>query len=301
MQTTDSIDLDSYFKFIGLDEYNTKRPEPNLPTLTKIVEKHATSFFYQNVDLQIKYVRGQPIVKEDLLLSFIQNKLIDRKRGGMCYEINFLIEAVLVALGFKVQFASAFNAPYLPERETSHMVLIVKIDSDYYIVDPGFGVNNVRVPLKFDFETSQETTGLSFEKYQIVIEPNYYQANLTIDDKMLPLFYFMKEGSGPKISDKEKLISEYISFMNSPQEFRVRDWCLYLGGATPDGRFGYWWDKKEKAGFTFKQANNLSAKEKIDFKNFEEFQTAAKETFGIEVPTELQKISVRPSICERVN
>lgn len=295
MEST-SIDLDSYLTYLGLEEFKLNRPEPTLDTLSKLTAQHATKFLYHVIDLQIKYVRGQPIEKEDLSIPFIQKKLINEKRGGMCYEINLLMEAALVAFGFKVQFLTAFPAPFLPERQTSHVCLLVKIDADYYLVDPGFAFNNLRAPIKFDFEVPQETTVFGYENYQIAIESNYYQVNLSIEDKVLPMFYFMREGSSPKISDRERIIEEYIAFMNSEQEFRARDFALFLGGATPDGRVVYWWDKKLNSGYRFKQVNCLPEKEKTDFTDFESFQKAATETLGFEIPSELQKISVRPKV-----
>jgi len=287
---TNSIDLESYFQFLDLLEYNSTRPKPDVATLTKIVEKHATNISYQNIDLHSTIARGDLAVKEDLMnISLIQRKLI-QKRSGMCYEINFLLEAALTALGFIVHFLPTFNPPYCPEREPSHPALLVQVESDYYVVDPGFGANGMRAPLKINFETAEETIVFGFERYQIVVEPMYYQVNFFVDEKLLNMFYFMRDISGPKLSDKEAILSLYVSYMTSKQEFKSRDLILCIGGPTPDGRFYNWYDKKDQTGFTFKQSNFLSTKEKIPFKDFGAFQEAAKDTFGIEVSAELQSI-----------
>ena len=291
---SDSINLETYLTFLGLDEFKVNRPEPNLDTLSKIVEKHATKIHYQNVALQLKYISGEPIVKEDLLISTIQNKLIDKKEGGMCYDINFLMEAALVALGFNVQLVSAFPMVLIPGKLPEHLALVVQIESSYYIVDPGFGINKLRAPLKFDFETTQETVVFGYEKYQVVVEPTCYHVDLITDGKVLKMFYFLREGSAPIFSKKEKIILEYVTFMNSEEESVVRDLALFMGGATSDGRLALWYDKKENSGWTFKLENYLPTFRKIYFKDFEEFQKAAKEALNVDVPSELQKVSKRP-------
>ena len=293
---SNTIDLDSYLTLLGLDEFKSDRPEPNLTTLSKVVEKHATKFLYHNIDLQIKYIRGQPIGKEDLDISYLQKKFVDKKRGGMCYENNFLIEAALVALGFKVQFVSGYPFPYLSEEEPSHVALLVQIESDYYLVDTGCAFNGIRAPLKFNFETTQETLVFGYEKYQIAVEPTHYRVSAVIDEKVVNFFYFMREGSSPKLSDREKVIAEYINFMTSKQEFKGRDWALFIGGATPDGRVGCSFNKKEKTSYKFTQANYLPVKERTEIKDFQAFQAVIMETFDLEIPDELEKICVRPEI-----
>lgn len=107
----------------------------------------------------------------------------------------------------------------------------------------------------------------------------HYLVNLIVDEKALGMFYFMRGGSSPKFTDREKIAEEYLSFMTSEQEFRARDLVLYSGGPTVDGRLGCWWDKRDGTGYTFKQSNFLASKEKLDLKDFEVLRKTAKEIF----------------------
>ena len=133
-----------------------------------------------------------------------------------------------------------------------------------------------------------------YEKYQVVVEPTCYHVDLITNDKVLKLFYFMREGSSPVFSKREKIISEYVTFMKNEQQCLVRDWALFMGGATADGRLGLWYDKREGLGWILKQADYLPALEKVYFKDYEEFRETAKKILNVDIPSELQKVSIRP-------
>ena len=288
---SNTIDLVSYLTFFELQDYITKRPSPNLESLTKVVKQHTTKTFYQNVDLQTKAVRGDTFLKEDLAIPSIQKTMIDDKRGGMCFDQNLLLEAALTALGFNVKLAAACVLPYNPEQLPTHSVLLVEIDSEHYLVDSGFGFNNIRAPLKFDFKGDQEVTVLGHERYQLIVEPTYYKINhITLEGKDLGYSYFMREGDFPRIATKDEVLANYERGMNNKKELAIRDSKLYIGGYKGEGRIGLSFDKKLKSGNMLSQKDSISEVIKAEeYKDFEEFVVAAKKYFGIEVPAELQK------------
>jgi len=88
---------------------------------------------FENLDIHLK----RPIVLEDNALF---DKIVTRKRGGFCYELNGLFAALLRALGFDVVMLSAGVAN--PEREFGpdfdHMALLVTLEQSW-LADVGFG------------------------------------------------------------------------------------------------------------------------------------------------------------------
>ncbi|MCH8305238.1 MAG: arylamine N-acetyltransferase [Candidatus Marinimicrobia bacterium] len=70
---------------------------------------------------------GEPIVLEDDALF---EKIVARRRGGFCYELNGLFAALLRASGFNVSMLSARVANgkggFTPDFD--HMPLIVSLD-----------------------------------------------------------------------------------------------------------------------------------------------------------------------------
>lgn len=93
---------------------------------------HLMSVPFENLDIQNN-------IKIDLTNLF--DKIVTRKRGGFCYELNGLFYRLLKEIGFTVKLISARvydgEKDYSPEYD--HMALIVDIEGEPYLVDVGFG------------------------------------------------------------------------------------------------------------------------------------------------------------------
>ena len=82
-------------------------------------------------------------------------KIVTRRRGGFCYELNGLFAALLRAIGFEVAMLSAevanndgtFSAPF------DHMTLMVTL-AERWLADVGFGDSFIE-PLRIDERGSQ--------------------------------------------------------------------------------------------------------------------------------------------------
>ena len=89
----------------------------------------------------------EPIVLSDDALF---EKIVGRRRGGFCYELNGLFASLLRSLGFDVMMLSAevanaageFGPPF------DHMTLMVTLE-DRWLADVGFG-DSFREPLLLD-------------------------------------------------------------------------------------------------------------------------------------------------------
>jgi len=122
------MDIDSYLKRIG---YRGSR-EPTAETLRRIHRAHMLAVPFENLDIHL----GRPIA---LSLSSFYDKIVRRRRGGFCYELNGLFGWLLEQLGFTVMILSArvfYNAQAGPEFD--HLVLLIDIE-ERLLADVGYG------------------------------------------------------------------------------------------------------------------------------------------------------------------
>ena len=134
------LDTDAY-----LERINYKGPlEPTAETLRRLHFAHLLAVPFENLSIHA----GETIVLDDGALF---DKVVARRRGGFCYELNGLFAALLRALGFEVELLSAGvlgkSGEFGPEFE--HMTLLVEADGRRWLADVGFGESFVE-PLLLD-------------------------------------------------------------------------------------------------------------------------------------------------------
>lgn len=119
----------------------------SVDVLTKLQQSHLLSVPFENLDIHA----GRRIELEN---SY--DKIVNRRRGGFCYELNGLFYQLLEGAGFDVKLISA--RVYRNEQEFSpefdHMAIIARIDNDRYLVDVGFG-EFAYSPIKIEFDLLQ--------------------------------------------------------------------------------------------------------------------------------------------------
>ncbi|UNK26922.1 arylamine N-acetyltransferase [Serratia plymuthica] len=149
------MDRQRYLQHIGFAGI----PQANLLTLQQLHRCHMLSVPFEN--LSIIYRQGIHLEEPALF-----NKIVERNRGGFCYELNRLFAALLKDIGFNVQFISgeirardgSFGAPF------DHMALKVELDQPY-LVDVGFG-DSFLTPLKITTTEQQPQTSGTFHLEQ---------------------------------------------------------------------------------------------------------------------------------------
>ncbi|MCK6602835.1 MAG: arylamine N-acetyltransferase [Bacteroidetes bacterium] len=109
--------------------------EPTAKTLARLQEMHLLSVPFENLDI---HSRQSINLAPDALFQ----KIVEKKRGGFCYELNGLFFDLLKAAGFDVQRISArvFNrqkGEFGPEFD--HLALWVRMTDTDYLADVGFG------------------------------------------------------------------------------------------------------------------------------------------------------------------
>ena len=134
--------------------------DPTAETLRQLQVAHLRTVPFENLSIH----SSEPIVLDDEALF---DKIVSRRRGGFCYELNGLFAALLRALEFKVAKLSApvANAEGIYGPDFDHMTLLVSI-GERRLVDVGFG-DSFLEPLLLD-ERNQQIQG--DRAYRIVEE-----------------------------------------------------------------------------------------------------------------------------------
>ena len=132
--------------------------EPTAETLRGLHLAHLLAVPFENLSIHA----GEAIVLDDAALF---DKIVARRRGGFCYELNGLFAALLRSLGFEVEMLSAGVAKSSGEfsHEFDHMTLVVKLE-ERWLADVGFGDSFVE-PLRLD-ERGEQRQGV--RAYRIV-------------------------------------------------------------------------------------------------------------------------------------
>lgn len=153
MSTVDllnNIDVDAYLKRI-----NSVGPTaPTVETLGALSLAQLRTVPFENLDIHI----NRPIRLEP---DAVFDKIVRRRRGGFCYELNGLFASLLRALGYRVELLSArFPRPdggWSPEFD--HLMLHVHVPGDEddrgWLADVGGGRNSPTRPLRFAAATIQ--------------------------------------------------------------------------------------------------------------------------------------------------
>ncbi|MGA9769368.1 MAG: arylamine N-acetyltransferase [Blastocatellia bacterium] len=133
-----------------LERINYRGPvEPTAANLRELHKAHLLAAPFENLDIHL----GREIVLDE---QKNYSKIVERRRGGFCYELNGAFAMLLRALGYDVKMLSAgvanpnggFGPPF------DHMTLLVELEKRW-LADVGFG-DSFREPLLLD-EPGEQT------------------------------------------------------------------------------------------------------------------------------------------------
>lgn len=117
-------------------------PKANEQSLKGLMRHQLMTVPFENLDVQAGKVVS--LVPEEIV-----EKIIDRNRGGYCYEVNGLFAMALEALGIEYQFVAARPMFYPVKRPKTHMSIIAKVEGKQWLCDLGFGSYGIRAPMDF--------------------------------------------------------------------------------------------------------------------------------------------------------
>jgi len=122
--------LDEYLSRVGLAAPVSR----DLAGLTAVHHAHLRAIPYENLDVQL----GRPVTIDS---PAIYDKIVTRRRGGWCYEMNGLLGWALGEMGFDVTRATGAVVREFKgvAAEGNHLVLRVQLPEGLYLADVGFG------------------------------------------------------------------------------------------------------------------------------------------------------------------
>jgi N-hydroxyarylamine O-acetyltransferase len=253
------IDVDAYFRRIG---YNGSH-NPTLETLRTLQLLHTQTIPFESFNPLL----GIPVLLD---IDSLQQKMVQRGRGGYCFEHNLLLSHVLKALGFRVRGLAArvlWNVPDGTVKAISHMLLKVEIDREWYLVDVGFGGLTPTGPLRLELNTEQTTP---HELFRLIESDEELVLQASVQNQWKPLYRFTL---------REHLLPDYEMFSwylcTHPQSFFLTS--LSAARPFPNGRYAL--------RNTVLTTHHLGGEsEQRELTSVAEFRTVLEENFRLTLP-----------------
>ena len=132
---------------------------PDIASLKRLQKAHVFSVPFENLDVQL----GIPV---SMSVDAAYEKIVEKRRGGWCYEQNALFGWALSKIGFSVTriAASVMREDRGSASDGTHLCLVVRAaDSQTsYLVDVGFG-GSTFIPIRLqscEYDRTPYTVGL---------------------------------------------------------------------------------------------------------------------------------------------
>lgn len=150
-----TLDLDAYLTRISL----AAAPPVDEDGLRALHRGQSLAMPFENFDVLL----GRAIALD---VGSLEAKLVRRRRGGYCFELNGLMLAALAALGFE---ARPLLARVLFQRDLArglggrtHQISLVRLEGREWIVDVGFGGLTLRAPIPLEADVVHEQQGETY-------------------------------------------------------------------------------------------------------------------------------------------
>jgi N-hydroxyarylamine O-acetyltransferase len=226
-------------------------------TLRNLQVAHLRSVPFENLSIH----SGEPIVLNDEALF---RKIVEKRRGGFCYELNGLFTWLLRQIGFDVSMLSAGVADsqggFSPDFD--HMTLVVTLNRRW-LVDVGFGDSFVE-PLLLDEENEQQQGTQTFRI--ISADSHLVLMRRSGAEEWKPQYRFTLQPY--QYADYEEMCRYH---QTSPQSHFTKSRLCSL--ATSDGRITL-------SGMRLiKTSNEIREEETVE--NEEEYEKMLRDRFGI--------------------
>ncbi|MGE3706574.1 MAG: arylamine N-acetyltransferase [Vicinamibacterales bacterium] len=136
----DDFPLNAYLSRLGW----SGPVRPDLATLRALHRAHVGAIPFENLDIQM----GRPIGIDP---ASLQAALVDRRRGGYCFQQNGLFRLALTAIGYEPRGCEGrVRLEATGIRPRTHMVLTLALENRRWLADVGFGANGLVEPVPLD-------------------------------------------------------------------------------------------------------------------------------------------------------
>jgi N-hydroxyarylamine O-acetyltransferase len=228
--------------------------------LKKLQAQHMLNIPFENLDVAV----GRDILLDE---DSLYRKIVEKNRGGYCFELNLLYANLLHSLGFQPRAALGRvwlrNPSQMPPR--NHLTHLVDIEGTTFVTDVGFGGLTTRIPL--DINSTEEINDGDGIIRIIPFETNQYMVQRKIGDDWANQYSF----ENVKISEEDIAISNFYMSKNPESHFYSN---RFVGRFTEGGRIGLFENT-----YTKRKGIKTVYKENID--NGEAWLKFLKQNFGL--------------------
>ncbi len=234
-------EITKYLSRIKLNDCN-----PNLEGLTKLQEHHMEHIPFENLDIVV----GRKIV---LSYPHLFDKIVIKKRGGYCFELNILYAELLRSLGFSPRPVLGrvwlSNPRKLPPR--NHLAHLVDLGGKTYVTDVGFAGLITRIPL--DINVSSPVN----DKDGIVRVVQFANQQFMITRQIEKGWENQYSFENVEISEEDIYLSNYYMSTNPRSHFFQHK---FVGKNTKEGRIGLFNNK-----MSIRKGIKVVDKKRVDF------------------------------------
>ncbi len=192
------MDLQAVFERIGYRDGGTETER-----LFRLHRAYCTHIPYENLEV----FNGGTV---DLRPEKLFDKIVTRRRGGYCFEMNGFFYAIAREMGFKgYGLLTRLSRDGKPYGSYVHRTNLMQADGARYLCDVGCGKDGFIVPLRFELNVDQENRG---RVYRIVpgIEPSVeYSVLIRREDGFQPYMGFINR---PAHEEDFALSSFYMNY-----------------------------------------------------------------------------------------
>jgi len=214
------MNLSAYLQRIGLDA----PARPTLDMLKSIAARQPQAIPFENLDPWLK----SPV---SLALADIEEKLVERRRGGYCFEQNTLLLAALREIGFDARPLTArvewMAPPGAAPRPRTHMLIRVMLGDEAWLADAGFGGMTLTDALRFIPDIEQGSDG---DRMRLLHQGDEWQLSAFVSGRFEPMYRFDLQPQQPA---DQAMANYFVS--THPQSQFVTD--LIAARATEKGRY----------------------------------------------------------------
>ena len=155
------MDPDRYLARLGVNPAEVR--SPTVETVERLQSAHVTTVPFETLS-----ITGDPYGDRSgegvtLELEALYEKLVERERGGFCFELNGLFGWLLAELGVDVDRIAAcvLDDDGDPRPPANHHALVVRFDRPY-VVDVGLGLPKLREPLPVGGRVGPDSAGVEW-------------------------------------------------------------------------------------------------------------------------------------------
>lgn len=154
------FDLDAYLERINY----SGRTDATEETLRDLHMAHTLNVPFENLDVFNK----KPILLDE---TSLYHKIVEKRRGGYCFEMNGVFSIALQRLGFKARnILARVTRDGVTYTAKTHQAILVEIDNRNWVADVGFGNEGILAPLILEKNLDQQQFA---HTYRLIQDPQY--------------------------------------------------------------------------------------------------------------------------------